>query len=384
MKKSKKNLKSIEAFFLFLVTVSFTVLSGCSDTLTNSTGTVTENQTKVEREFSLSSVLKASPDELIVVDLEDLNSPSVSGDTGPVGEDVIPYTYTKDINQEFRVAPFSTFKIKFVSDATGDTLAQVFPGGFAQLSVPAGNYKLHLISFDSYSSSDLSSNIIFIKPSVSGSNIVTHLKAKECIECNFKNTDLSGMNFTDVTLSRSSFTGVNLRNANLRNAYVDSCRMENTNLDSANLINSWLPGTKWGEGSSLQYAVFDSAYMVGCEFSKVQMKGVSINRVHFARTNILYSNMLNATVINSDFDEVKIYGSGFSYTNFTKTAFINAQIQSSNFDRCNLTDTDFGRSALTQVNMAYANIIGAYFCESQKTGITTVGIIYNSTTQCWP
>jgi uncharacterized protein YjbI with pentapeptide repeats len=375
-------------FFILPVLIIYAaVFSGCSDSVSNSTGNETQSQAMVERQFVLSSGVKASPEQLIVVDLEDLNSPSVSGDTGPIGEDIVPYIYSHDVNQKFKIEAFSNFKMIFISDAAGDTLANIFPGGFAQLTVPAGNYKMHLITFDSYAAAEKSSNVVFIKPEVSGNDINTHLKAKVCTGCDFKDADLKNFNLRNVTLSRSSFHGTDLRQADLSYSIIDSCRMGGSILDSANFTNCEFTDNKWEQDyltSTAAYAIFDSAYMVRCDFNRVLMTGVSINNVHFQASSLTNVNMINASAVNSDFSSVKISGSVLSYSNFFKTGFYNSNMQSSDISHCNLSDTDFGSSVLIDLNMSYSNIIGAGFCSSQRTRVNATGVIYNQTTDCWP
>jgi hypothetical protein len=132
--------------------------SGCSNSVTSSgTLPVRKNKARTEAEFISSASLKANPGAVIFVDLEHLNSPAGSSgnDTGPIGEDVIPYTYTETAIRRIRLGEEVQFKARLVSES-GEVIYQLNnPNDTARVTIPAGNYKLHLTSLVNYGSDTL-------------------------------------------------------------------------------------------------------------------------------------------------------------------------------------------------------------------------------------
>jgi hypothetical protein len=97
MKKNKIVFQASKVLLLLVTAMVIYNFSGCSNSVTN-TGTVParKNQSRTEQEFSRYTDLKAEAGAVIAVDLEGLNSPSAMiGDTGPIGEDIIPYNYKR-------------------------------------------------------------------------------------------------------------------------------------------------------------------------------------------------------------------------------------------------------------------------------------------------
>jgi uncharacterized protein YjbI with pentapeptide repeats len=398
MKKSKKTLCTIEAFFLLLVTASFTIFSGCGDSVTNSAVTTALRQAMVERQFVLSSSLKAEAGAVIVVDLEDLNSPAGADDTGPIGEDIIPYNYTSTAEHRFEIADSSNFKIKMVSDSSGATLFELNPASSTVVTIPAGNYKLHLISLENYSVSDSASNVVFIQPntetaftsSLSGGynpdDLNTLLNTRKCVKCNLDNANFDQMNLSGVTIGlsslqyagfnytnlqnativgnviRSNFYAADLRNANMQlnvfyESLMNSCLLDNTNFHRSILFLTIDYSNPLG---------YSNTNFSGCDLSGTVLKNVHLDDANFDSCRVQSAG--HFTILNS-----ALWNKGFTNSTLTGSNFSGVVFGNFKFENCNLSNSSFTSAEFRSVS----------FCRSNFTNARQV----NSTVydvECWP
>jgi len=443
MKKNKKFFFAIEAFFLFLAAVSFTNFSGCSDSVTNSTGTVTPTrQAMVERQFALSSSLKAEAGAVIVVDLEDLNSPSSPEDTGPIGEDVIPYNYASTAEHRFEIGSSSNFKMKLVSDLTGTTLFELDPNSFIVVTIPAGSYKMHLISLETYSASDSASNVIFIQrnsetaftSSLGGgynpNDLNTFLQTRKCYQCDLNNADLSKMNLRKIQLTFCFMRIVDLHQSDLTDSDCADNEFINSNFTGANLTNvdfSGRQGRKFFMANNMSkvkaigtkftnlefYAVdIDSGFFSRCDFSgdiirkisftNSKVTGVKFDSAYFtdadnslqaSNTDFYLSTFRYARIPSAELDKCNLGTTNFSNASLNNSIiknsnlsanFRNAKLSNSSIIYSDLFSADFRDADISNLNISFSSIVGANFCGAKMFNMSSSFVYYDATTKCWP
>jgi len=400
MKKNKLISILFQIFTLAVLVISVNFISGCNDSVINSPGTTAPfRQSMVERQFALSSTLKAEAGAVIVVDLEDLNSPSSTEDTGPIGEDIIPYTYTETRQHRFEIADSSNFKIKMVSDATGTMLFELNSASSIVVTIPEGNYKLHLISLENHSPSDSLSDVIFIQPNTetafmgsgagnySDDDLNTLLQTRRCFKCHLDNANLANMDLREVKIAISSMQNINFSKADLRNSVFGLNGIQG-NFDSTKLDNANMP--------------FNA-------FSSCSMNGTSIKNVNFHRSllwvtfeNIIQNsaaatNFSGCDISLTKFKQCRISNAVFDSctsgtTHFANFTAINSEFVKSNFSNCDISGAFFNGCKLYSMNFANANLNYATFKNIYFEGVSFCGANLSNVTpdntwgtaECWP
>ena len=115
------------------------------------------------------------------------------------------------------------------------------------------------------------------------------------INCDFSNSDMTGMDMRDI-----SFVG---------------CNFANVKLDSANFTNT-----------RLKSCTFENASMIGVEFIKAD-----IDRTSFDNANLSSANSSNATLFNSTFIDADLSDSKFSDTVVRSTLFTGSDVSRVDF-----------------------------------------------------
>ena len=115
------------------------------------------------------------------------------------------------------------------------------------------------------------------------------------INCDFSNSDMTGMDMRDIT-----FVG---------------CNFVNAKLDRANFINT-----------RLESCNFESASMIGAELIKADIDGTS-----FDNAKLSSANLSNATLVNSTFVDADLSDSKFSNTVVRSTLFTGSDVSRVDF-----------------------------------------------------
>lgn len=364
MKKNKNFFFAIEAFFLFLAAVSFTVFSGCSDSITNSTLTSDKYKARTEAELTVSGSSSVIPGAVVYVDLENLNAPpdSVHEDTGAIGEDVIPYKYTETATHRIKLDAGAQFKARLVSEAGAVVYQLNVPGDTARVSIPAGNYKLYLTSTVSSDGAYGYSQPVFIQPDSSAissgagappqggydpAQLNQLLATKKCVSCNLDEVviigkDLSDANLSSARLSNSTLTLVNFTDGNfnfaiMQNAIVSSCSFKSVSFNKTIL-----------HGSNFTLSDFSGVNViqmnwVGTVFNMCDFRGATM-RDGGARDGSWYKSDFS----NASFFDGVINGVPIKETKMVGTVFSNVQLFSVNF-RGSVLDS------LKLINSTYIN-----------------------------
>ena len=115
------------------------------------------------------------------------------------------------------------------------------------------------------------------------------------INCDFSNSDMTGMDMRDI-----SFVG---------------CNFTNTKLDSANFTNT-----------RLESCTFENANMIGAELIKAD-----IDRTSFDNANLSSANLSNAALVNSTFVDTDLADSKFNNTVVRSTLFTGSDVSRVDF-----------------------------------------------------
>lgn len=354
--------------FLLSLLIFIIAVTGCSDSIVNSgTGSTDKLKAVTENEFYSNAGASATPGAVIYVDLENLNAPpdSVNGDTGAIGEDVIPYTYTAAATHRIQLDAGAMFKARLVSEAGAVVYQLNTPGDTARVTIPAGKYKLYLtstISMDGAYGTYGYTQPVFIQPDsaaiASGAGAPPQggydpvqlnqlLATKKCVSCNLDEViiigkDLSGANLSSARLSNSNLTFVNFTGGNfnftiMQNALVSSCSFKSGSFNKTIL-----------HGSNFTLSDFSGVNViqmnwVGTVFNMCDFRGATM-RDGGAREGSWYkSDFSNASFFNGVIDGVPI-----KETKMVGTVFSNVQLFSVNF-RSSVMDS------LKLINSTYIN-----------------------------
>lgn len=106
------------------------------------------------------------------------------------------------------------------------------------------------------------------------------------INCDFSNSDMTGMDMRDI-----SFVG---------------CNFTNTKLDSVNFTNT-----------RLESCTFENANMVSAELIKADIDGTSFDNANLSSANLSNAALLNSTFVNSDLSDSKFNNTVVRSTLFT-------------------------------------------------------------------
>jgi len=385
---------------LFILTFTAGVyFSGCTNSIT-STGTVSprKNQARTEQEFSFNSNLKADAGAVIAVNLEGLNSPVAEiGDTGPIGEDIIPYIYTETAQHRFTIDDTSDVKIKLVSDATGLTIAEVNPGNSLYVNIPAGSYKMHLISLFNYTAEEPSS-IVFVQTNTrtpyagtgtTGTNytipdVDKFIQQHGCSKCDMSGADFSGMSLHGIRVGEGIFNSAKFVKTKVRSSLMIKCKFDSTN------FNGMVPDAEGGgfnfsectfsnaklanivRGTNLEFtrSTFDNCDFNGTSFYRPHIENVTFSNSNFSGSSFFYPNLAASTFYKSNLQRFKLSGDGRNLT------FDNVNAKHMIFDDSNILNSHFRYSNFDSVKVAGS------FCGSDRRN--TEFRFYFGSARCFP
>ena len=115
------------------------------------------------------------------------------------------------------------------------------------------------------------------------------------INCDFSNSDMTGMDMRDISFVGCNFTNAKLDSANFTKTRLESCTFENASMIGAELIKTDIDGT-----------LFDNAKLSS-------------------------ANLSNATLINSTFVDADLSDSKFSNTVVCSTLFTGSDVSRVDF-----------------------------------------------------
>lgn len=375
MKKNKTVLVTSQVLLVLVMFALIYNFSGCNDTVT-STGTFPsrKNQSRTEQEFSSFPDLKADAGAVVVLDLEGLNSPSAMiGDTGPIGEDIIPYTYIETAEHRFTIDDSSALKIKLVSDATGLSVLELNPGGSAYVSIPAGNYKLHVTALYNYSVDEPASTV-FIQantrspytgsggPGYTTPDVDRFIQQRGCSGCDMSGADFSGMSLHGIRCGNAKFNSAKFIGTTVRSTLMSGCTFDSTNFSGLktdpegggfNFYNCTIKNANL-TGLKCQNISFESIIFENCNFSGSQLRNPIFNNIRIINSNLQRFD-INGILNNIEFERVNA-----KFMIFNTREVNNSKFRNSNLDSCQVYGSFC--SSTMDINTTYRNFRGGASC----------------------
>lgn len=380
-------------------------------------------------EHALSATNRATPDQIVVVNLEAPGHERHPSDSGADGVDEIPYTFSdagtyklcvKDIHGDDHL-------FEVLDDATGGTMAQVSSGdpcvhqpcGCVELAVTPGDYTLRIThaSVDTGRADAPASETWFLHPfaEVTGdsSGKADDPAATQpqpgvygyegfCPNCNLSNLDLSAHVLTDSHLDGADLSGANLSHAVFTGPHPATW----TNADGTPGVEPFscaLQGATFSASTNLHATNFNACDLTGAKFigadlsetifTNCQMNGVNLAGATLAAAEILSSNLCDATVASplALSGTVMLDGSSVPFSlipvphwgslEFDNTTIIvDTSMESSNFEGLDLSQVNWVIQPGTNMNAtrwkgtkatfgAGANLTGSHLQGADLSGI---------------
>lgn len=372
----------VTAQFVFLFAAGF-YFSGCSDSITNSTATTTDKyQAHTEAEFNANSILKAIPGAVVYLDLEHLNSPAsgVNGDTGPIGEDVIPYTYTETATHRIKLGTEAQFKIRLVSES-GEVIYQLNnPGDSARVNIPAGNHKLFITSTINYDAGLAeTSQPVFIQQDLdaikggygaasqggyNSEDLNKLITTKKCVGCN-----LVGVEIQDKILIGADLSYAKLMFARIKRVDFTGGKFIGTKWDAIEVFKSSFKGATISE-EEIVNATFDSVNFSGAHFANLPL-----DRAKFLNCDLTYADM-NTIGTRHTTNISSFNNSDLSYATITNAALFHLQCKNSKFVRTTFSEVEFNDMTFENSKLDSAKFLNRceFLGSTIKGGSVTYGV----------
>ena len=355
-------------FVVLFLLLAFVIVSGCSDSITNPPVTTNKYKARTEAELNSSSASKVIPGAVVYLALEHLNTPigSVSDDSGPIGEDIIPYTYTETASHRFKLDASARFKVRLVSEAGVEIFRIDNPTDTEYVSIPAGNYKLHLTSIVEYGPGETGTQAIFIQPDLDAINsgagappqggydrkdLNTLLTTNKCIKCdlqeiqlndkNLAGADVSGANMdgsflVDVNFNNGIFTNTSIRHAGGRNMKFVEAKFTNTDLRYTGYQTSDL------SRATFKQLLWQHTNLDGCNLTGITVDSGSTYDSSVDGADLSHSTFSNVTLHELSGAEAKFIKATFSNVYCYEAYFRSSVADSASFiNNCNFMMSNF-------------------------------------------
>jgi len=323
---------------LLLASVSFV---GCDND--GGGGSSQDTQALTERDFFDNAGLSANPEKGVVVDfLEPPDSEKPESDTGEVGNDTIPYTYTRTLNNTFCWEDDDGEAGHFMEldDSDGNEIFRLDVNGECiTVVLEAGDYLMHI----HHDGRIEKTHPIFIIPEPNGEqeaqkidtnegllksakslfskilnnlhniitqttnaqtptptpseNLTTLLKTNACQGCNLMGVDLSGANLTEANLTDANLTDAFLTDAFLTDAFLFQAILRGAFMSGANLIEAKmafadLTGANL-TGADLTGAFLRQAILIEADLTDANLTGVTLTGAVLTDANLTGVTLFN-------------------------------------------------------------------------------------------
>ena len=242
---------------------------------------ITEAQVKKDK-------MVPDEDDTIVIALENKDVTSEEDDTGTIGKDIIPISYSKDINETIKWEGTKDGTYAELRDKDGKVIYKIEQGGpEVTTDITKGEYTFELTSNAITVKDGTKSEPVFIREeknlSISG-NFWHLIKAiaTDCPGCclssayypralfgkrDFSKADLWHANLSGASLSGSNFSGAYLEGANLSGADLSYAKFTGANLTGANLMRAFLINTSFRDTNLTNVNFVEADIRSGTDFS---------------------------------------------------------------------------------------------------------------------
>lgn len=283
----------------FTVAITLVLLSGCG-----SNNTAVENGTQdpvaiEELQFTLNIALRASADNIVMLNLEHQSATVGVEDTATAGTDCYTYLHDKSIQTVLSVDSGSSIGSLSITNKAINEIITVLSG---EISIPlelsantdyevcvthngaSDQMQTVFVRFTDAASASAASSAIAstddIQPvGYSDDDLKKLLATNDCMEC-----DLHQANLSHAALSKAILLNANLSDADLDYADLSSANLGGANLSQANLNNADLP----------------DAYLLYAYLHKANLSYADLSSANLGDANLTYADLTNADLTAAD------------------------------------------------------------------------------------
>jgi uncharacterized protein YjbI with pentapeptide repeats len=324
-------LLSLAAVILLLATPT-----GCDS------GNGSNSQALTEIDFANNPSLRADPDKGVIVDfLESPGSDTPQNDTGPVGIDEIPVTYTKTETHTFCWKDDNSEAMHYMAvlDSEGSEILRVDVNGECVMEViEAGDYVM-AIHHDGRMETTYP---IFIIPHPDD---IEEARETDGLIDGFKVVIANIVNGIRNTVSKDARAQTVQENIN---TLIISNRCPGCVLTKAILVNVSLMR------ANLSQADLRGAILISANLSQADLRGANLSRA-----NLREAKLSEADLFQADFREANLESADLHFSNLSQTDLREAILISANLVRADLSQADLTSANLSRANLIAANLLGA-------------------------
>ena len=391
-------------FYLKVIFIIFLLLS-CEDEK-NSRNIFITREVRSEYEFTRQENLRANLGDVIITQLEYQDQAAtypfdVLYDSGPEenkrGTDYAYLTLEEKVTVAFRLDPTYDIEIKLTNPSEKQTYFTLNKNTTEKsVELEAGDYKFILKNNEPYTQDNRAILPVFIQPDrekydgkeyksdfYRPQDLFILIAAKECIECNFGQSDsaldslyLAGCDLRDATFRNSTINSSTFTNTKIGAFEIDPSGnnlLGKTNLLSSRFNNCLMDSVSFYGTQDISFSKFYKTTFYGSDFSRSRGQFVE-----FENCKMGGSRLDSVSITKSDFFGVNIDYSSIRQSDFTKSRFQFVFIRNCLLDSTNFFFADFQNSHLD-----YSSLNGTIFCEIEKPiDVTYIGIKSDSSTKC--
>jgi uncharacterized protein YjbI with pentapeptide repeats len=246
-------------------------------------------------------------------------------------------------------------------------------GAGVYVTIPAGNYKLHVIALYEYSV-DMPASTIFIQANTetayTGSGGVTYstpdvdrfIRQHGCSKCDMSGADFSGMSLEFIRCYTAKFNGAKFVGTKIRSSLMMECTFDSTNF-SGMLTNPE------GGGFNFYRCTIKNANLTGLNCYNIEFKETTFDNCNFSGSRLVRPIMTGSTIMNSNLQRFEVTGNisdvEFNGVNakhmiFNTNEVKNSTFKNSNFDSCKVSGSFC--TSTSDLNSTFWHFIGSASC----------------------
>ncbi len=168
----------------------------------------------------------------------------------------------------------------------------------------------------------------------------------------FSHASLAGANFSDANLMGTDFEGADLRNASFAGARLDGCNLRGADISGARFEGAHMNGCSIDVRSLAPgQARAMLASCTGCDFSRVDLKGMDLRNLHIMGATLALADLRNADLSGASLTGVNLANARLTGARLDGTHFIGC-----NFDGVDLRGVDLSKASIVGSSMRNANL----------------------------
>jgi len=183
-----------------------------------------------ESQIAANSSLKANIQNVVALHLEHPQGGEMEGDTGGIGNDVIPFSFDFAAPQAVQFCFSADLPHQFnITNAQGVVLMSLEAQSCGSVTLPKGDYSLN---FQNAGTGGVAVSNFFIRRDLSSS------VPRILIEADCPNCDLSGIHIEEIDLSGLDFSGSNFNDSELLGDDFRGSNLDNTTFEGSDWTGS--------------------------------------------------------------------------------------------------------------------------------------------------